>query len=100
MITLDSFTHRVIRTFAQDLGLAHNFDVTLEVEDFLEEIVDRLLDRVGEQPEITAILEEFTFEKMEDDSTTSWELKRNLMDAARLLLNENDRTQIQRIALF
>ena len=100
VITLDSFTHRVIRTFAQDLGLAHNFDVTLEVEDFLEEIVDRLLDRVGEQPEITAILEEFTFEKMEDDSTTSWELKRNLMDAARLLLNENDRTQIQRIALL
>lgn len=100
VITLDSFTHRVIRTFAKDLGLSYNFDVTLEVDDFLEEIVDRVLDRVGEAPDLTGILEQFTFEKMDDEVTTSWELKKNLIDAAKLLLNENDRTQIQRIALL
>lgn len=100
VITLDSFTHRVIRTFAKDLGLSYNFDVTLEVEDFLEEIVDRVLDRVGEASNLTLILEQFTFEKMDDEGTSSWELKQNLMDAAKLLLNENDRTQIQRIALL
>ena len=100
VITLDSFTHRVIRTFAKDLGLSYNFDVTLEVDDFLEEIVDRVLDRVGEAPELTRILEQFTFEKMDDEATSSWELKKNLIDAAKLLLNENDRTQIQRFALL
>lgn len=100
VITLDSFTHRVIRTFAKDLGLSYNFDVTLEVDDFLEEIVDRVLDRVGEAPDLTGILEQFTFEKMDDEATTSWELKKNLIDAAKLLLNENDRIQIQRIALL
>ena len=98
VITLDSFTHRVIRTFAKDLGLSYNFDVTLEVDDFLEEIVDRVLDRVGEAEELTGILEQFSFEKMDDEATTSWELKNNLIDAAKLLLNENDRTQIHRIA--
>lgn len=100
VITLDSFMHRVIRTFARDLGLSYNFDITLEVDDFLEEIVDRVLDRVGEAPDLTRILEQFTFEKMDDEATTSWELKKNLIDAAKLLLNENDRTQIQRIALL
>ncbi len=100
VITLDSFTHRVIRTFAKDLGLSYNFDVTLEIDDFLEEIVDRVLDRVGEAADLTGILEQFTFEKMDDEATTSWELKKNLIDAAKLLLNENDRTQIQRIALL
>ena len=100
VITLDSFMHRVIRTFAKDLGLSYNFDVTLEVDDFLEEIVDRVLDRVGEAADLTGILEQFTFEKMDDEATTSWELKKNLIDAAKLLLNENDRTQIQRIALL
>ena len=98
VITLDSFTHRVIRTFAKDLGLSYNFDVTLEVDDFLEEIVDRILDRVGEATDLTSILEQFTFEKMDDEGTSSWELKKNLIDAAKLLLNENDRKQIQRIA--
>ncbi len=98
VITLDSFTHRVIRTFAKDLGLAYNFDVALDVTDFLEEIVDRVLDRVGKQPELTEILLAFTFEKMDDDGTSSWELKKNLMNAAELLLNENDRIQVQKIA--
>ena len=98
VITLDSFTHRVIRTFAKDLGLSYNFDVTLEVDDFLEEIVDRILDRVGEAVDLTAILELFTFEKMDDEGTSSWELKQNLIDASKLLLNENDRAQIQSIA--
>ena len=100
VITLDSFTHRVIRTFAKDLGLSYNFDVTLEVDEFLEEIVDRILDRVGEATDLTRVLEQFTFEKMDDEGISSWELKKNLIDAAKLLLNENDRTQIQRIALL
>ena len=69
VITLDSFMHRVIRTFARDLGLSYNFDVTLEVDDFLEEIIDRVLDRVGEAPDLTRILEQFTFEKMDDEAT-------------------------------
>ena len=98
VITLDSFTHRVIRTFAKDLGLAYNFDVVIEDEDMLVEIVDRLLNQVGVVPELTKTLEEFTYEKMEDDAVSSWELKQNLMSAAKLLLNENDRIQIQRIA--
>ena len=100
VITLDSFTHRVIRTFAKDLGLSYNFDVSLEVDDFLEEIVDRILDRVGEASDLTVVLEQFTFEKMDDEGTSSWELKQNLIDAAKLLLNENDRIQIKRIALL
>ncbi len=98
VITLDSFTHRVIRIFAKDLGLAYNFDVVLEAQDFLEQIVDRVLDRVGKQPELTQTLVEFTFEKMDDDGTSSWELRQNLLNAAELLLNENDRIQVQKIA--
>ncbi|MEL0225452.1 MAG: hypothetical protein VW912_02095, partial [Flavobacteriaceae bacterium] len=70
------------------------------VDEFLEEIVDRILDRVGEATDLTRVLEQFTFEKMDDEGISSWELKKNLIDAAKLLLNENDRTQIQRIALL
>ena len=36
VITLDSFTHRVIRSFAKDLGLAYNFEVELQSERILE----------------------------------------------------------------
>ena len=53
---------------------------------------------MGKQPELTQTLVEFTFEKMDDDGTSSWELRQNLLNAAELLLNENDRIQVQKIA--
>lgn len=89
IITLDSFTHRIIRSFSKDLGLAYNFEVELQVDRLLEQTVERLLSKVGKEEEITAILTSYTFQKMEDD--LSWNLKEDLLKSAKLLLNENDR---------
>lgn len=97
VITLDSFTHRVIRSFAKDLGLSFNFNVSLQVEMMLKDTVDSLLNAIGEDEEITTILENFTFEKMEEEGT-SWDIKQSLFLAAKLLMNENDRKEIQAIA--
>ncbi|MDA9295032.1 hypothetical protein N9P98_04310, partial [Flavobacteriaceae bacterium] len=97
VITLDSFTHRVIRSFAKDLGLSYNFNVALQVDVMLQETVDSLLNSVGEEEEITQILENFTYDKMEDEGT-SWDIKQSLFLAAKLLLNENDRQEIKSIA--
>ena len=97
VITLDSFTHRVIRSFAKDLGLSYNFNVALQVDVMLQETVDSLLNSVGEEEEITQILENFTYDKMEDEGT-SWDIKQSLFLAAKLLLNENDRQEIKAIA--
>ena len=100
VITLDSFTHRVIRSFAKDLGLAYNFEVELQSERILEKVVERVIDEVGEDPQITQLLKQFTFQKMDDDSVTSWDLKNNLLNSAQLLLNENDREEIKRFIHF
>ena len=97
VITLDSFTHRVIRSFAKDLGLSYNFNVALQVDVMLQETVDSLLNSVGEEEEITQILENFTYDKMEDEGT-SWDIKQSLFLAAKLLLHENDRQEIKAIA--
>ena len=100
VITPDSFTHRVIRSFAKDLGLAYNFEVELQSERILEKVVERVIDEVGEDPQITQLLKQFTFQKMDDDSVTSWDLKNNLLNSAQLLLNENDREEIKRFIYF
>jgi ATP-dependent exoDNAse (exonuclease V) beta subunit len=97
VITLDSFTHRVIRSFAKDLGLSYNFNVSLQVEMMLQDTVDSLLNAVGEEEEITSTLENYTFDKMEEEGT-SWDIKQSLFLAAKLLLNENDRKEIKAIA--
>ena len=41
--TIDHFTHNVIRTFAQDLGLSINFEVELDTERITNAIVTELL---------------------------------------------------------
>ena len=96
IITLDSFTHRVVRSFAKDLGLAYNFEVELQSDRILEKVVEQVIDDVGEDQQLTALLEAFTFQKMDDADVSSWDLKANLMDAAKLLLKENDREEIKR----
>ncbi len=86
--TIDRFNHRLIRTFARDLKLATNFEVTLETNELLTEAVDLLLSKAGENKEITKVLLDFALEKTDDDK--SWDISRDIASAAKLLYNEND----------
>jgi len=86
--TIDRFNHRLIRTFARDLKLATNFEVTLETNELLAEAVDLLLSKAGEDKEITKVLLDFALEKTDDDK--SWDISRDIANAAKLLYDEND----------
>ena len=86
--TIDSFNHRLIRTFARDLKLATNFEVMLETDELLIEAVDLLLSKAGENNEITKVLLDFALEKTDDDK--SWDISRDIAKAAKLLYYEND----------
>ena len=86
--TIDRFSHQLIRTFARDLKLPQNFEVTLEAPSLIVEAVDRLIMKAGEDAEITKVLIDFALEKIDDD--TSWDISRDIVNAAELILNEND----------
>lgn len=86
--TIDRFNHRLIRTFARDLKLATNFEVTLETNELLAEAVDLLLSKAGENKEITNVLLDFALEKTDDDK--SWDISRDIANAAKLLYDENE----------
>lgn len=90
--TIDRFNHRLIRTFARDLKLATNFEVTLETNELLAEAVDLLLNKAGENKEITKVLLDFALEKTDDDK--SWDISRDIANAAQLLYKENDSEQV------
>ncbi len=92
--TIDKFTHKVIRTFAHDLGLPITFEVTLDTENLLTEAVDTLIAKAGSDDfeELTRLLVDFTMEKTDDDK--SWDISREIMDTGRLILNENNREEI------
>jgi ATP-dependent exoDNAse (exonuclease V) beta subunit len=63
ILTIDKFTHKIIRAFAHDLNLPITFEVSLDTENLLTEAVDALISRAGEDETLTKLLIDFTMEK-------------------------------------
>ena len=91
--TIDGFTHRVLRTFARDLGIPMNFEVELSAEEILMEAVDRLINRAGTDKKLTKILVSYTLSKTDDDK--SWDISRDLFNISKLLINENHQKPLE-----
>ncbi len=86
--TIDSFTHKIIKTFAHDLGLNINFEVELDTATLLSQAVDLLISKIGIENDMTNVLIDFSLEKANEDK--SWDISRDLNEFAKILLNEND----------
>ncbi|MGS2763389.1 UvrD-helicase domain-containing protein [Sinomicrobium sp. M5D2P9] len=85
--TIDKFNHRLLRAFAHDLHLPVNFEVAIDTVSLLNEAVDRLVYKAGEDELLTRILVDFALEKADDDK--SWDISLDLKKIAKLLLEEN-----------
>jgi ATP-dependent exoDNAse (exonuclease V) beta subunit len=84
--TIDSFTHRIIKSFAHDLGIAISFDVELDTDNLLKMAVNELISRIGEDnPKLTEILLDFSMHKIGSDKSRKIDedlrsLSANLLD--------------------
>ncbi len=88
--TIDSFSHRVVRSFTKELNLHYDFDVSLDYKSWIELANDRLFDRFGSTtPEgkvLSNTLIHFFISQFEQGS--NWNLKWLLNDFA--IKNFND----------
>ena len=86
--TIDSFTHRLIKSFAYDLKLPMNFEVELDGKLILNEAVENLISKIGTDKELTEFLIDFAVAKADEDK--SWDITRELNDVAKIILREDD----------
>ena len=93
--TIDKFTHRLIRTFAKDLKIPQNFEVVLDVDLLLQEAVERVIGKAGEDPEFTKVLLDFALEKIEDDR--SWDIGFDLLKIGKLIFDENNEEHLKHL---
>lgn len=91
--TIDSFNHRVIRTFARDLKIGQHTEISLETDRYLDEAVDRVIHKAGKDPAITQLLLDFTFFKMERGN--SWNINYDLREAAPDMLKEVEQPHLE-----
>lgn len=95
--TIDSFTHKLIRTFAYDLGLPLNFEVEMDGGKLLSEAVDVLISKIGNDQALTDVLIAFSLQKVEDDK--AWDISKELNAIAKILLQEEDQEYLKELQL-
>jgi ATP-dependent helicase/nuclease subunit A len=88
--TIDSFTNRVVSAFTEELGLNFNYEIELDIADFMQHAVDRMLDKVGESSEekqLSDTLEAYMLEKAEEGGSFRY-LPDDLSGFGKNLVNE------------
>ena len=84
------------KNFAQDLNLPPNFEVSLETDSLLQEAIDLVISKAGDDVNLTKLLIEFSKEKTDDDK--NWDISAELLKVAQLITNENNSEEIKEIA--
>ena len=88
ILTIDRFTHKIIKSFSKELGLSFQYDIELEEKDFLEECIVQLLDYVGSDKDLTKYLHEMVDESVRKSENFNIERQLNLFKG---LLFKSDR---------
>ncbi len=83
--TIDSFVHRIVRTFAFDLRIPVNFEIEMDTDSLLNKTVDMLISRAGSDQQLTNLLIRFMVNQADDDGdlrieTAIGKLAKTLMD--------------------
>jgi ATP-dependent exoDNAse (exonuclease V) beta subunit len=85
--TIDSFFQKIIRGFAQELGLQSGFRIELEQEHVLATVIDDLVVSAGQDQQLQQWLVRFAEEKLLSGRT--WNFKRDLAALGRELFTES-----------
>jgi ATP-dependent helicase/nuclease subunit A len=84
--TIDAFFQKVIRSFTREAGLVGDYRLEVDQDAILEEVVDNLIDELGENKELTDWVVEFAKENLENER--SWDVRYSLIDFAKEIFRE------------
>jgi len=87
LMTIDKFTNKVIRSFSKELGISNNYNIILEENEFLEDVISKYIDEVSKNKNQLDILE-----KMIDESIklgVNNNIERQLNKLKRIIFKSN-----------
>jgi ATP-dependent helicase/nuclease subunit A len=93
--TIDSFVHKVVRTFAFDLKIPMSFEIEMDDAKLLSQTIDLLIAQIGNDERLTKALVEFAESKTDDEK--SWHIENDLQNFAKNLLNEEGAVYIDKL---
>ena len=93
--TIDSFTHKIVKTFAHDLKLPVNFTVELDTKGFYNKVVSTLISKTGEDAYISKLLTEFVLSKAEENE--GWDPEKQIQQFSELLIREDSEKYLDKL---
>lgn len=89
IVTIDSFFHQVIRSFAREMGLQGSFSIDLNLTEVMEKVVDEMLMTVGndDKKQLKRWLVKFAEERVENGD--SWDIRREINNLAAQILTDD-----------
>ena len=94
--TIDSFVHRIIRTFATDVKLPHGFEVIIDNEDIIPDIIEDLYNQLGENKALTEIMVAFVLSLTDDEK--SYNPEKSLVEFINKQTREDGFEEIKKLA--
>lgn len=93
--TIDKFNLRLIKSFSRDLDLPSDFEVVMDEEVILEQVVDNLLNELGEKEthELGTLIIRYAQSKLEDGET--WNIRSALIRFGSILKSERNKKLIE-----
>ena len=96
--TIDKFNLRLMNSFAQDLGLSSNFNVEMELDTLLEDSVNQLFSKIGEDETLTSVLIEIAIDNLNENR--SWDISRELIQNAKTLYSDTHLVKLANLQKF
>lgn len=93
--TIDSFIHRIIRTFATDVQLPQNFEVVIDDDEIIPDIIQNLYDKVGKDKELTKVLINFVLS--EADEENNYDPTSKLVEFIKRNMNEDSFQHVSKL---
>ena len=95
IVTIDSFNHRILRTFAREVEIPDGFEIELDSGRLISKAIHNLIARAGKEKQLTDLLVDFSLSKIDDGK--SWDIEFDLHNIAVLILSESHYNYIQQL---
>ena len=98
VFTIDSFMHRIVRTFAHDLGKPVQFEVMTDQKVIIDEVVGQLMALVGTEgnDDLTRLLQAYADSNM--DSDHGYNIEATIKQLAERLFDEDIEQRLRSLA--
>ncbi len=96
--TIDKFNAKLVRSFSQELGLAQNFALEIDPNPLLLEAVDKMLDNVGDESELSGAFLDFVHYSLDNDERVH--IKSTLYKSAKEFVQDKHYFELQQTGDF